>query len=96
MIPTYAILMLGLVGYGIFFHVAISPYYSIDNLRKTCCGSLFQACRVSGSCYYYFKYWNPQFDELLKTKKPYRTTSIYEPSRYYLHWMILKPYLINN
>ena len=66
MIPAYAILMLGLISYATFFHTQISPYYSVDNLRKTCCGSLFQVCQVSGSSYYYFKYRNPKFDELLK------------------------------
>ena len=89
-VPSYIILICGFATIGLFYYIQFSPYYSIDNLKNECCTSLFQVCKVSGSCYNYFKYWNPNFDQLLKIKKPYSVSGILW-TVYYLNWVFVNP-----
>lgn len=69
-----------------------SPYYSKENLRYWCCSKWLSICRVSDMCYNPFKYWVPNFDEILQEKSPLKISSIGGGRMHsYLNWREIFP-----
>ena len=78
------------------YRVNYSPYYSVENLKDKCCYwfPFVSMCQVSGSCYNYFKHWNPIFDKILEKYQPFGVATAGGPMMYYLSWNFVNP--LNN